>query len=230
MAPDERPRPQYGEYATPQEQAEVIARSLPPISPSLTVGGANSGDVKADARAAPHPDAPPVVPLSPLPAPEKAAAPKEAKQTGQAERSVSLNDGASRPDAARSTTASAKKRSFDFVLSIGLLALALVNLVSMLVTAANLDDVLNDTYQAQDIGTFVATPATGPAGFILAASYVVLFSVVTLVTVRRLRARKMAFWVPLTGGVISVVISIIVIGVLVANDQTFVEYATSLSS
>lgn len=32
---ERRPRPQYGEYATPQEQAKVIADSLPPVSALL---------------------------------------------------------------------------------------------------------------------------------------------------------------------------------------------------
>ena len=30
-----RPKPQYGEYATPQEQAKIVADSLPPVSPLL---------------------------------------------------------------------------------------------------------------------------------------------------------------------------------------------------
>ena len=33
---DDRPKPQYGEYATPQDQAKSIAKSQPPVSPLLT--------------------------------------------------------------------------------------------------------------------------------------------------------------------------------------------------
>jgi hypothetical protein len=180
--PDERPRPQYGEYApegwTWQPPAE---------------------DRHSDAPAPPPQAAP-----EPAPAAVPAAA---ASVEGRADRPV------------------------DRLITIMLLVLGVFGAWSAIATIQSLPDQLPQAIrQAGELlgtgaATFDYTPGPEVPGILLVGSIaqVVLWLLTAWWSVSRIRARRLAFWVPLVGGVISFALLYAVMFVIVIMDPALVE-------
>lgn len=181
-----RPTPQYGEYASPQEQAKVIARSLPPVPPVLQ---------PKDSKTA----------VTPALAPP-ASAPVVASASGPAVR---------------------PRRRWDLALSIGMLAYAAVTILAGFSQYSDLPSLLNQVYAQQGIGTFAGTEFAATAGFAINASNLIIYASVLPLTVARLRARRIAFWIPLAGGVLAAIITGSLMIAVMVNDPTFIEYVGS---
>ncbi|MGN6407524.1 MAG: DUF6264 family protein, partial [Curtobacterium sp.] len=92
----------------------------------------------------------------------------------------------------------------DFVLTVGLLVIGLWSVVESLSigsTASTIRSVVEQQYtELSDPG------ALSTAAVVRALVLVVLFVLVTWWSIRRLRARRWTFWVPLVGGVVSTVL------------------------
>lgn len=187
---EERPRPQYGEYASPQEQAKIIAKSLPPVPPVLQPRGSQTS-------VAP-------VPAAPVSAPAPGSTP-----------------------AVASAPVSRPRRRWDLALSIGLLAYAAVTILAGFSQYSDLPSVLNQVYAQQGIGTFEGTAFAATAGFAINASNLVIYAIVLPLTVAQLRARRIAFWIPLTGGVLAAIITGSLVIAVMLNDPTFTAYVGS---
>ncbi|MFP7761023.1 DUF6264 family protein [Marisediminicola sp. LYQ85] len=210
---DERPRPQYGEYATPQDQAHAIAGSHPPVSPALAPHGATPA---AEHRAPEHP------------APEQQAAvaptaPVEPRARQTPEPRTPGSSPSDRDGAALDGTR--PRRRWDLVLSVVLLSLGLWTVVSGMIQNANLPAVFDDVFEMQGMGDFTADAAATTAGRTLSIINIVLFAITATITITLLRARRIAFYVPLTAGVIAGVIAFIVLASVLLGDPAFAEYA-----
>ncbi len=198
--PPARPRPRYGEYATPQEQAAIIARSMPPVSPVLipppagSATGAESVKRPADsdiARAAPAASSDWAPPSSP-------------------------------------PAVTARRRTWDVVLSIALLTWGLVNVLTGFAQYSDLPALIDQVYATQSIGDFTATPLASTVGTIIVVANVVLWALPTWITVRRLIAGRLAFWVPLIAAVVAIAVAFIGIGILMVGDPAFQQYAAGI--
>ncbi|HEV7957505.1 MAG: hypothetical protein JWL94_662 [Microbacteriaceae bacterium] len=166
---DERPRPKYGEYATPQNQAEAIAGSLPPVSPVLR----------------PH----------------------------AGETPAATPSGRERP-----------RRRWDLILSAALLAYGFVNVVVGLVQYSNVAEIVNQAYELQGIGEFTSTEFADSIGMAISVINVALYAVTALITVRLLRARRIAFYVPLIGGALAAIVVGALLLTLMFGDPAFLSY------
>lgn len=175
MTEDERPRPKYGEYATPQNQAEAIAGSMPPVSPLLTPGSS------------------PVAP----------------------------------PDPARQDVR--PRRRWDLILSIGLLAYGFFNVVAGFFQYSNIAEVVNQAYALQGVGEFTSTEFAETVGLAINVVNVVIYAVTALVTIRLLRARRLAFYVPLIGGALAAIVVAVLLLVLMFSDPAFMAYVNNAS-
>ncbi len=212
---DDRPRPRYGEYATPQEQAEIVARSMPPVSPLLT---------PADQPTSVHPGS--VHPGSVRPG---SAHPGSAHpQAGDSRPGVASAGRGS--DQTPRQTSQAKPRAWDRILSLALLGYGLFTVVTGLFQYADLASVIQQVYDVQGIGTFTATPSVDTAGVVLRLALVVVWIATALLTVPMLRAGRIAFYIPLIGGaVMGILMTVILTGLLIA-DPTFMDYVTEMQS
>lgn len=199
--PAARPRPRYGEYATPQEQAAIIARSMPPVSPVLVPAAApKSGAVPPDSAWPPPADG---TPSSPAPVAPASASPSP----GSA--------------AARSAT---RRRTWDLVLSVGLLLWGLTNVLTGFAQYSDLPALIDQVYATQSIGDYAATSLTSTIGTLVIVCNVVLWTLAAWITTRRLIAGRLAFWVPLIAGVVATTVSLIAVGVLIGSDPVFQQY------
>ena len=110
----------------------------------------------------------------------------------------------------------------DFVLTVGLLAFGLVSVVQSL-SVGKVASTVRRTLEAQY--TALNDPsALSTAAAIAAITNVVVFALVAWWSIRRLRARKRTFWVPLVGAVVATAISTIAFVVVVMQDQAFVDF------
>lgn len=180
----ERPRPEYGEYASPQGQADAIAKALPPVSPLLR---------PADRPAAVTPAAP-------------------------AERTISPVLTPLRP-----------RRRWDLILSIALLAYGLLTVFGGLVQYSDIPAIINQAYAAQRIGEFTSIEQAETVGTTIMVANVALYAITAFLTVKLLRARRLAFYVPLIGGAVAATITVILILTLVVNDPAFQEFVASVT-
>ncbi|MBT1669566.1 hypothetical protein KK092_09255 [Curtobacterium flaccumfaciens pv. flaccumfaciens] len=110
----------------------------------------------------------------------------------------------------------------DFVLTVGLLAFGLVSVVQSL-SVGQVASTVRRTLEAQY--TALNDPsALSTAAAVAAITNVVVFALVAWWSIRRLRARKRTFWVPLVGAVVATAISTIAFVVVVMQDQAFVNF------
>ena len=194
--PERRPRPQYGEYATPQEQAKIIADSLPPVSPLLV----------------PPPAAPAVQPAS---APPTAV--------GSAHRAPNAATRAS-ASAAQGTAAPRRRRRWDLILTAVLLGYASVNVIAQLTARDMLTTIVTQFFVAQGIGDYTPTALTTTLGNSLNVVTLALFVLTVLATTWMLRRGRVAFWVPIAGGVAASIVALVFVVILLQSDPAFAAY------
>ncbi|MDQ1121712.1 DUF6264 family protein [Microbacterium trichothecenolyticum] len=175
---DERPRPQFGEYATPEEQRARIQR--PAVTEAL------------DAGVAPQPE--PVVP---------AAAPVSAPTSG--------------PGGLRGPL-------WDRVLAGGLLAYGLVSTVSTIV------QLLDFPAYAESAAKVLGVDASFTnlsAGYLWGAAAAFVYGIGWLLTAvltwRRLKRGRIAFWIPLVGFVATVLVAGACVTAALLGDQQFMN-------
>jgi hypothetical protein len=179
---ERRPKPQYGEYATPQEQAKIIADSLPPVSPLLV-----------------PPVLVPPVPVSPVPAPPELTPPAV-------------------------TVPGRRPRRWDIILTAALLGYATINVIAQLLAKDTLATIATQFFTAQGIGDYTPTALTTSLGNTLNVITLALFVVTVLVTTWRLRRGRVAFWVPIAGGVVATIVALVFVVILLQSDPAFTTF------
>lgn len=181
------PRPQYGEYATSEEQRARI-RS-PDASLALDSG------------------------VSPAQAARPLA--RTATTTSTAQRT--------RPAGTRS--------SADRVVTVGLLAYGLVNVVLSAIALVDLPGVATTTMQTMGIpGDFTNVAQGRLFGAIAAVALVVGWVVTAWFSWRRLRAGRITWWVPLVGAVVSYAVVYALVAPAILGDPAFLDYVTSTTT
>ncbi|WP_460785701.1 DUF6264 family protein [Microbacterium tumbae] len=151
-------RPQYGEYASPEEQRRRAG--LPPLDPATA-------------------DLPPAG-FGPVHVPGRAA------------------------EASPSSTPAPRPRGVDRIVTIALLAYGLVNVVMSAIAYLDLPGVMNRYLEIFGIeGEFTNLDQGRLWGGIAAAVLVAGYALTVWLSVRRLRAPKPSWWVPIVGAVVT---------------------------
>lgn len=192
--PESRPRPEYGEYATPEEVAE--ARGPLPADESAHLEQPTTDRTGTTNSGATYPAA------SPATKPTAAAA-----------------SSASPPPGARASGRHPSR--WDFPLTVALLAVGLVNTISSIPSYLNLSTALNDAGQAGGLGdlSFGAAADAGGIALLLADSVILLISIA--LAWRRVRAGKRAIWVPIVAFLARLVFYVVVVTIVVLNTPGF---------
>ena len=201
--PERRPRPQYGEYATPQEQAKIIADSLPPVSALLVPSPAVQ------------------TPAVQTPAVHPASAPPTA--VGSAHRAPDASTRASANAAVR-PAAPRRPRRWDLILTAALLGYASINVIAQLIARDMLATIVTQFFVAQGIGDYTPTALTTTLGNSLNVVTLVLFVLTVLATTWMLRRGRLSFWVPIAGGVAATIVALVFVVILLQSDPAFTAY------
>ncbi|WFR68336.1 DUF6264 family protein [Curtobacterium flaccumfaciens] len=116
----------------------------------------------------------------------------------------------------------------DFALTVGLLVIGLWSVVESLsvgTTASTIRTVVEQQY------TDLSDPAAlSSAVLVRAVVLVVVFVLVAWWSVRRLRARRWTFWVPLVGGVVATVLGMVPVMVVIFQDPQFAAYLQRMAT
>lgn len=189
--PDDRPRPQYGEYASPEEQRARIRQ--PDATDALLAGQA-------------------------LDAPATSASAPSATLAEQTRRTTS----------APSTSALARPltgwRLADRIITIGLLAYGLVNVIATSVQLFSFEQYANTILGLFGVDQAFTNVAQGQLwGTVAGITMIVGWLLTATLTWRQLRRGRIAFWIPVAGAlVVSIAVSIF-ITVPILNDPAFSE-------
>ncbi|WP_438855085.1 DUF6264 family protein [Agromyces sp. M3QZ16-3] len=175
---DERPRPQYGEYA--------------PEGWSWQPPGDERTDAAASAPAPPPPPAP-------------SAAPRAAGSPAA--------DATARPP-----------RTTDRFFTILLLALGALGAWNTSVSLQQLPGAIQGVYADQGVGTYSPQPWLPTLALIGTVFMLALYAAVLGWSIMRLRARKLAFWVPLVGGAVAFLATMVLTSIVFFTDPTFQSY------
>jgi hypothetical protein len=114
--------------------------------------------------------------------------------------------------------------TWDRVLTIGLLVLGILNVLTGIPQFLRLAETLDEAYAMQGLGDYTADSLASAIGIAVNAVNVVLLLVAVWLAVARLRAGKLAFWVPLSAGAASVIITITLLAVAMLGDPSLAAY------
>jgi hypothetical protein len=120
------------------------------------------------------------------------------------------------------------RRRWDLILTAVILAYATLNVVSQLFLGSTLSTVIEDFYRLQGIGTYTPTSLAGTLGVVLNGVTAVLYVLTVALTVRQLRRGRVAFYIPIIGGVIAMLVAVAFVMVLLTGDPTFTSYMNGL--
>ncbi len=117
-----------------------------------------------------------------------------------------------------------KKRTWDRILTIGLLVISAAIVLWEVGIYSQYDQVLVLQFQDQGIGEFTNLAAASTAGFWINVVRGVLLFLAIAVSVTFLRARRLAFWVPLVGLAIGYAVTAIIIYNVLMGDPEYVAW------
>ena len=174
---EQRERPQYGEYASVDEQIAAGGHVVEPDSVPV---------------AAPGPLAPPVASTRVPGSPPKA-------------------------------------RAWDMPLTVALLVLGGYSTISSIPGFLSFASTLNDLYVASGYGEYTSTALANGLGIGALVSQSLIYVVTVALAIARLRARTLAFFIPVIGAVVSGVVIFVLVLVAMTSDPALAAWVTSQS-
>lgn len=119
--------------------------------------------------------------------------------------------------------------SVDRIVTIALLVLGAFGAVNTAASLQMLPQQISLVYEQQGVGEF--TPPEWLPTLTITGTVVqlALYAATLGWSILRLRARKTAFWVPLLGGVLSIVLMMVLVSIVFLNDPTFVSYIEEMA-
>ncbi|MFG6502640.1 DUF6264 family protein [Microbacterium sp. P05] len=197
---DARPRPQYGEYATPEEQRARIAQ--PNATDALSAG--ESLDLPADAGPA-----------------FGTRGPVAASAQDSAEQQASTP---SRPSGAPISGPRTRGQLIDSVITVFLLTYGLINLLGTVPMLLMFEQFADSALEMWGSNESFSNLATGRLwGTVAAIVLVVGWLLTAFFAWRRLRRRKLAFWVPLVGAAVTLVLITVCVTIPLVGDPAFAQ-------
>lgn len=116
-----------------------------------------------------------------------------------------------------------RSRTWDVALTAGLFALGLMGTLLAVITAVTLETTLRQQYELADAGPYT-TPGSLPGiQLTIVISHVVLLIAALGVGIALLISRRLAFWVPLTAGVIAALVFWVCMFAVIASDPNLID-------
>lgn len=116
---------------------------------------------------------------------------------------------------------------WDRILTVALLVLGAFGAWDSARAMQQLGQQIQTTYTMLGIGDFTAPEWLSTLSVVGIVVQLSLFAAVLGLSILRLRARRIAFWIPLTGGAVSVVITVVLMAFVVFSDPTYLEFVQS---
>ena len=146
------------------------------------------------------------------------------ESTAPAQPAPSVQPAAPPPPAPTALPGERQPNAVDRVVTIALLALGAFGAINVAASLQMLPQQFSLVYEQQGVGDFTPPewlPTLTMVGTVLQLA---LYAATLGWSILRLRARKTAFWVPILGGVLSLVLMMVLVSIVFLNDPTFVAY------
>jgi uncharacterized membrane protein YhaH (DUF805 family) len=135
------------------------------------------------------------------------------------------------PPSGAPAAAPAQRRQWDLLLTVALLAIGAITVFATFGELADLAGTIDETYRLQGIdGRLEARDAASTVGFVVNVIRVAALLWAAAVAIRRLRAGQLAFWVPLTAGVVANLALMIGVASIILGDPAFLAYVDSIAT
>ncbi len=197
---DNRPRPQYGEYATPEEQRARIVGSEPehPSDPPVVPAAAGAGSGS------------PTAPSGPA----RGATRQPAPRTGDHPL----------PSPRPTTTAARPTRTADRIISIALLAYGLITVLGAIPQLVDFAGFVDTWAEMAGIDATLADPAAGRAwGIAAAVVYAGGWLLTAVLSWMSLSRRRLTWWIPLVGAIVTFIIVSVLLAVPLVTDPGILD-------
>lgn len=224
-------RPAYGEYASPEELREILGPDHPLLQDATDAAAAPTTDGDAP-TASTGPDAATATP-STSSAPTASAPGAYPPPTGAYGRpdAYSPPQGASPPQGGpthpgSAAPAVAEKRPrprWDLPITVGLLAYGLFNVIGAFTTRDQFPERFAQVFQMMGIGDFTAKAAAASAANWDAMLQLVVWVVVAILVALLARRLRVIFWIPLAGGALAGLISVVIGVIVMVQDPAYLE-------
>ena len=206
---DSRPRPEYGEYATPAEQAEamgITVEELAAVQAPKAAPGKSVDAVPTPASTEPG-DA---TGASQLPPP-------------RADEAIPLPP----PGNAAATEAGPTSRRWDVTISLALVFFGVYLVFGSIGSFRELGTAMDEGMKSMGAGQFTSIALADSFGFWLSIIEPVILVITVGITLIRLRAGKIAFFVPIIGAVVGTIVLFVFFVILLSADPAFMAFMQS---
>jgi hypothetical protein len=228
---DPRPRPQYGEYATPEEQAKAMgivapsptdAGSAPSDSPTPIVPAVDGAQKPpAYGESAPAGSAPFVPPSAPG---TEVAAPARFSSSTAVPTTAPLNSSGPAASAVHTT---APRRRWDVILTAVLLGMGAVSVVSSIPQYADFGATMQAGISQLGYGDYTAVALANTIGIAINVTQIVLYLITAFIAIRVVQRGKIGFYIPLIGAFVSGVVTVVLLVVAITGDPALLTQITS---
>ncbi|MGR4009258.1 DUF6264 family protein [Leucobacter sp. 1207-22] len=204
-----RPKPEFGEYApegwewTPPGEANAAAGAAEPVDTATSAAGPlpgiphNLGSGGSAGAGAARPAAAPQQPAAQ--APQQPAAPQA---PGAPYRGAAPQQPAGAPQPVYQTQSPKQKGGADKVFTIILLVLGAMGALFTAQTMLVLRSSFAMIAEALEVSSSAVPASIGTLGTVSALIVLAIYALTLIFSIRRLRAKKVTFWVPLVAGVV----------------------------
>jgi type III secretory pathway component EscS len=114
--------------------------------------------------------------------------------------------------------------AWDPPLTVALLVAGVINVTVTVANMRELPETLQLGYEQQGIGHYTATTLASAMGWSVILSSTLALVIAIAFAVPRLRAHRLAFWVPLVAAVVSLVLTTVFVGIAVFGDPAGAAY------
>lgn len=121
-----------------------------------------------------------------------------------------------------------RRRTGDIVITVALLVIGLYDVIVGFGTYANLAPVFAEVYAQQGIGEFASPELAQTAGVVATVSRITILLVAIVVSMLLIARGRRAFWVPLAGAGLAMLVVIGCFVVVMANDPGFAAYINTV--
>jgi hypothetical protein len=128
------------------------------------------------------------------------------------------------PAAPSSDRVAPARRTWDTAMTTLFLLLGVADVVTGFSTFANLAEGLRAAYAAQGYPAFTSEALATTMGLALNIARITILGVTILVSLLRIRAGKIAIWVPIAGAVLAGIVVIVGLLVVIMQDPALAEY------
>jgi hypothetical protein len=230
---DPRPRPQYGEYATPEEQAKAMGSGAPaptdvgdavpdaaaPVIPVADV----AHKLPAYGENAPAGSAPFVPPSAPTAAAPSASAPAAFTSSTAAPVVPPSNVGGSAASTASATPTTRPRRRWDVVLTAVLLGMGVVSVVSSIPQYADFGATMQSGISQLGYGEYTAVALANTIGIAINVTQIVLYLITAFIAIRVVQRGRIGFYIPLIGAFVSGVVTVVLLIVAITGDPALLS-------